>query len=67
MCLDLLPARSLARLSTSRDTVGSAATGPNGPDSARNTEMSARQSPPTANAIAGSHRSRYGLAEPVQK
>jgi len=41
-----------ANASTSRDTVGSEATRPNTAGSDRNTEMSARQSPPTATLIA---------------
>ena len=45
---------SSAKVSTSRDTVGSDATGPNTAGSARSRFTSARQSPPNANATARS-------------
>lgn len=45
---------SSARVVTSRETVGSEATGPKTPGSARSAAMSARQSPPRASAIARS-------------
>lgn len=47
-------AASWASRSTVRDTVGSDATGPNRPGSARNSATSARQSPPTARLTARS-------------
>lgn len=45
---------SAARVAIKRDTVGSEATGPNTSGCARNWAMSARQSPPSANATARS-------------
>jgi hypothetical protein len=45
---------SWASRSIARDTVGSEATGPNTPGSARSTAMSARQSPPNASVTARS-------------
>src|SRR5436190_2874314 len=47
---------SAASAATVRDTVGSEATNPNTAGSARSTPMSARQSPPSATAIARSSR-----------
>src|SRR6478672_329288 len=51
---------SAARVSISRDTVGSEATCPNTPGSDRTWAMSARQSPPIATAIARSSRTFPG-------
>ena len=61
--------------STVRDTVGSEATRPNTPGSARSTAISARQSPPTASVSARSsrtfagsctaYRGRHGPARPT--
>ena len=45
---------SPAKAVTSRDTVGSEATGPNRPGWARTTARSAAQSPPSATAVARS-------------
>jgi hypothetical protein len=51
---------SLARASIVRETVGSEATRPNTPASARSTATSAKQSPPSARVIARSVRTFAG-------
>jgi len=65
---------SAANASIVRDTVGSEATGPNTPGSARSAATSARQSPPTARVTARSHTTLVGsclavgrLAPPGQR
>ena len=56
---------SAASASIVRDTVGSEATGPNTPGSARSTAISARQSPPSASAPRDRARPSPGRAPPA--